>query len=155
MKIDDIDYDEIINDLSPKNKLELFFKLNHYVIGPVTIMDICILLLVFFGVGYTINTCLHLTTGQTLVIVLALCSFIEYFRIKWRRVKTIQYAEKKAAHAKKLLEEYASIVERIGSEEDRQRFRALLEKTKQADEMLHELSDLTYEKDVLGLSDED
>lgn len=155
MNQDNIDYDELLNDMKLKNKIELFFRLNHYIAGPVTVTDVIILLTVFLGVGYFLNMYLHLNIAPTFLVTLCLCAVIEYFRIKWRKAKTLQYIEKKSAQIKKLLDEYSRFVETQGTEEAQKDFEEIRKKFDLADEVVRELSDLTYEKDVLGLTDDE
>ena len=86
-----MDFEEIYNDLKPKHKIELAMKLNHYVIGKVTLMDITILTAVSIGIVAALSKGTSLAPAAVLAITAGLCAVIEFVRIKARKRKMLQY----------------------------------------------------------------
>ena len=131
-----MDFEEIYNDLKPKRKIELALKLNHYVIGKVTLMDITILMAVFLGVVAALSKGTSLAPAAVLAITTGLCVIIEFVRIKTRKVKMLQYTLQKAQQAEQLLSQYMTYCERYGSEEEMVKARSIMEMLRQANEEL-------------------
>lgn len=151
----DFNMQDYFNDMSLQAKIDLFLKTNHYIIGKFTVMDLTILLAVFFGVGYTLERSTDLSPWLTALIPGLLCVVIEYYRIKWRRVKTLRYAEQKAEQARTLMNLWIEVARQQGDEAALEQALQLKQQMDNAEAMLHEVSELAYEEDVLGLSEED
>lgn len=131
-----MDFEEIYNDLKPKHKIELALKLNHYVIGKVTLMDITILMAVFLGVVAALTNGTSLNSAAVLAITTGLCVIIELVRIKTRKVKTLQYTLQKAQQAEQLMEQYMTYCDQYGSEEEMAKARSIMEMLRQVNEEL-------------------
>lgn len=151
----DFNIQDYFNDMSLRAKIDLLFKTNHYIIGKFTVMDLTILLAVFFGVGYALERSTDLNPMLTILIPVVLCVIIEHYRIKWRRVKTLRYAEQKAEQARTLMNLWIEAARQQGDEAALEQALQLKQQMDNAEAMLHEVSELAYEEDVLGLSDED
>ncbi|MCQ2118266.1 MAG: hypothetical protein MJY76_09060 [Bacteroidales bacterium] len=130
-----MDFKEIYNDLKPKHKIELALKLNHYVIGKVTLMDITILTAVFLSVAAALKGT-SLAPAAVLAITTGLCAVIEFVRIKTRKRKMLQYTLQKAQQAEQLLSQYMTYCERYGSEEEMVKARSIMEMLRQVNEEL-------------------
>ena len=131
-----MDFEEIDNDLKPKHKIELALKLNHYVIGKVTLMDITILTAVFLSVAAALTKGTSLAPAAVLAITTGLCVIIELVRIKTRKVKMLQYTLQKAQQAEQLVEQYMTYCDRYGSEKEIAKGRSIMEMLRQANEEL-------------------
>lgn len=131
-----MDFEEIDNDLKPKHKIELALKLNHYVIGKGTLMDITILTAVSLGVVAAFTKGTSLATTAVLAITAGLCAGIELVRIKTRKRKMLQYTLQKAQQAEQLMEQYMTYCDRYGSEEEIAKARSIMEMLRQANEEL-------------------
>lgn len=146
---------DYFNDMSLRARVDLFFKSNHYIIGKFTVMDLTILLAIFFGVGYALERSTDLSPMLTILIPAVLCVIIERYRIKWRRVKTLRYAEEKAEQARALVDRWIEIARLNGDEESLNQALHLKMQMEKAESTLHGVTEYCYEEDVLGLSDED
>lgn len=131
-----MDFEEIYNNLKPKRKIELALKLNHYVIGKVTLMDITILTAVFLSVAATLTKGTSLAPAAVLAITAGLCAVIELVRIKTRKRKMLQYTLQKAKQAEQLVEQYMMYCDRYGSEKEIAKARSIMEMLRQANEEL-------------------
>lgn len=153
--MNNFNFEEHLNEMRTWNKIDWLLKSNHYIIGKFTLMDLTILPLVFFGVGYALERATDLSPWLTALIPGLLCVVIEYYRIKWRRVKTLRYAEQKAEQARTLMNLWIEVARQQGDEATLEQALQLKQQMDNAEAMLHEVSELAYEEDVLGLSEED
>ena len=151
----DFDLQQMYNEMPFRKKVSLFLKQNHFLFWKITLMDVTIVVPLFVLVGYTLDRCSSLETGYAILIAAAVCSVIEYFRIRFRRIKTYRYVSEKIEITRKLIEHYSEAVERSGNEEDRQKVAEAFNKLEQINQVIEHMADIAYKEDVLGLSDEE
>lgn len=153
--MDDFNFQDFFAGMSLRSKIELLFKANHYIIGKFTVMDLTILLLVFTGVGYALDKATDLDPLLIVLIPGVLCVIIEYYRIKWRRVKTLQYVEQKAEKTRQLMDRYMEEVRQHGDGEMLEQALQLKQKVDDAEALMHDLTGIAFAEDVLGFSDDE
>ena len=93
--------------------------------------------------------------GYAVLVAASICSVIEFFRIKFRRVKTYQLLSNQVANVRQLLGQYAEAVERNGTEEDRERLAERMIKVEALNQLVEGMSDIVFQEDVLGFSDKE
>ena len=148
------DLQKMYNEMPFRKKVSLFLKQNHFLFWKITLMDVTIVVPLFVLIGYTLDRCSSLETGYAILIAAAVCSVIEYFRIRLRRVKTYQYISNKIEITRQLIQQYTIAVERCGTEEDRQKLVETFKKLEEINQAAEHMADIVYQEDVLGLSDD-
>lgn len=151
----DLDLQQMYNQMPFRKKVSLFLHQNHFLFWKITLMDVTIVIPLFFLMAYTLDRCTSLGTGYAVLIAAAVCGVIEHFRIRFRRVKTYQLLTDQVANVRQLLDRYAEAVERNGSEEDRVRLAERMAKVEALNSLVEHMAGIVYQEDVLGFSDEE
>lgn len=136
-------------------KITLFLRQNHYLFWKITLMDVTIIVPIFFLIAYTLDRCTSLETGYAILIAAAVCAIIEHFRIKFRRIKTYRVLVKRVEYSRELLKQYTEAVESTGTEEDKQKVADMVSKFEELNQIIEQMADIAFMEDVLGLSDEE
>ena len=135
-------------------KLTLFLRQNHFLFWKFTLMDVTIVVPIFFLITYTVDRCTSLEIGYVILIAAAVCAIIEHFRIKFRRIKTYRVLVKRVEYSRELLKQYTEAVESTGTEEDKQKVADMVSKFEELNQIIEQMADIAYMEDVLGLSEE-
>ena len=155
MDLDNFDLQGMYEQMSLRQKVSLFLKTNHYVFWKITLMDITILVPLFFAIGCTLDKCTGLSFGVAFFSSLFVCSVIEHFRIRLRRLKTCQYIAEKVEYSDQLFKQLTEAVERSGSDEDKRKLAETAKKLQAARELVSQMTDIVFKEDVIGFSEED
>lgn len=145
----------IYDEMPLRKKVSLFLKQNHFLFWKITLMDVTIIVPLFVLIGYTLDHCTSQEFGTATLIAAVICGIIESFRIKFRRVKTYQLLTNQVENVRQMFSQYAEAVERSGTEEDRERLAETLAKVEELNRLVEGISDIVYQEDVLGFSDEE
>ena len=154
MDLDNFELQGMYNQMSLGKKISLFLKTNHFVIWKITLMDITILVPLFVAIGYAFDRCTGLGFAFSVFVSLFVCSVIEYFRIKLRRLKTCQYIAEKVEYSDRLFKQLSEAVERSGTEEDKLKLAETMKKLQVAKELVSQMTDIVFKEDVIGFSDD-
>lgn len=153
--MDEFNIKAIYDEMPLRKKVSLFLKQNHFLFWKITLMDVTIFVPLFVLISYTLDRCTVSDTGYAVLIAAAICGMIEYFRIRFRRVKTYQHLSDQVNLVRRLLDQYAEVVERSGTEEGRKRLAEAMDKIESFNQTVEHMADIAYQEDVLGFSDED
>lgn len=151
--MDEFNIKAIYDEMPLRKKVSLFLKQNHFLFWKITLMDVTIIVPLFVLIGYTLDHRMSIGFGYAILIAAVICSIIEFFRIKFRRVKTYQFLSNQVANVRYLLGQYAEAVERNGTEEDRERLAERMAKVEELNRLVEVMSDIVFQEDVLGFSD--
>lgn len=143
------------DELPLRKKILLFLKQNHFLFWKITLMDVTIVVPLFILIGYTLDCCTSLEFGYAVLIAACICGIIEFFRIKFRKVKTYKFLTDHVANVRQLLDKYAEAVESSGTEEDRKRLPETMAKVEALNRLVKGMADVVFKEDVLGFSDEE
>ena len=136
-------------------RISLFLKTNHYLVWKITLMDVTILVPLFTIIGLTLEKVTRIGFFYSLIVSLFVCSVIEYYRIKLRRLKTCRYIAEKIAESEELVRQIAEAVERSGTDEDKRWVADMMEKLNYSKNFVALMTDVVFKEDVIGFSDED
>lgn len=153
--MNDFDFQQMYNDMPFRKRASVFLHQNHFLFWKITLMDVTIVVPLFFSIAYTLDRCTSLDTGYAVLAAATICSVIEYFRIRFRRVKTYQHLSDQVNAVRRLLAQYSEAVERSGTEEDRERLVERMAKVEVLNSLVEHMAGIVYNEDVLGLTEED
>lgn len=153
--MDEFNIKAIYDEMPLRKKVSLFLKQNHFLFWKITLMDVTIVVPLFVLIGYALDRCTSMGFGYAVLVAASICSVIEFFRIKFRRVKTYQLLSNQVANVRQLLGQYAEAVERNGTEEDRERLAERMIKVEALNQLVEGMSDIVFQEDVLGFSDKE
>lgn len=153
--MDEFNIKAMYAEMPLRKKIYLFLKQNHFLFWKITLMDVTIVVPMFVLIGYTLDRCTSLEFGYAVLIAACICGIIEFFRIKFRRVKTYQLLTNQVENVRQLFGQYAEAVERSGTDEDKKRLAETLAKVEELNRLVEGMSDIVYQEDVLGFSDEE
>lgn len=151
----DFDFQQLYNDMPFRKKVSLFLHQNHFLFWKITLMDVTIVIPLFFLMAYTLDRCTSLGTGYAVLIAACICGIIEHFRIRYRRVKTYQNLSDQVGHVRQLLEQYAEVVDRSGNEEQKRKAAETLKKIEDFNKMVEGMADVVFKEDLLGFSEKE
>lgn len=153
--MDEFNIKAIYDEMPLRKKVSLFLKQNHFLFWKITLMDVIIVTPLFVLMGYTLDRCISLEFGYTVLIAACICGIIEFFRIKCRRVKTYHLLNNQNANVRQLLGRYTEAVERSGTDEDKKRLAGTLARVEELNRFVEGMSDIVFQEDVLGFSDKE
>ena len=145
----------IYDEMPLRKKVSLFLHQNHFLFWKITLMDVTIIVPLFALMGYTLDRCTSLEFGYAALISAGICGTIEFFRIKFRRVKTYQLLTNQVENVRRMFSQYTEAVERSGTDEDRKRLAETMAKVEELNRLVEGMADVVYKEDVWGFSDEE